>query len=396
LSEVESCINDLQPRLADAIASKIVGQDDADLLLVQRSQTGRVWICAIRGEASVWHADAIEVVRPRQVATDFALSGSFSDAGEQEAYLRQSHRHFLEVVSEWMSWVGITAKPKLLRIKVDPREAWFLKFPLGLFAQLKLDGFQHYSGCQWIVTDRTICATVAGQRIAERDMADTSAFLRGAHIVINTYAAHERAGAADFLGKGFELALEILRQFHSISLNGETMSLRWTLNPPPDVLADILLSPLTRFLFADFEAAGNVWHIGDGPHKCWQPCTHPTRYTGEPRFQLVQFCDRLQHVVLMRIYHCNSIYDPHLRTVDPAGERTLAGRLLATGATFIEGSLSAETAPDFICELLRLLLGRSDLQGILWAKSIAGSFDLADFLKRANTLLGRRGYTALA
>jgi hypothetical protein len=85
-----------------------------------------------------------------------------------------------------------------------------------------------------------------------------------------------------------------------------------------------------------------------------------------------------------------------LRTVDPAGERTLAGRLLATGATFIEGSLSAETAPDFICELLRLLLGRSDLQGILWAKSIAGSFDLADFLKRANTLLGRRGYTALA
>ena len=99
--------------------------------------------------------------------------------------------------------------------------------------------------------------------------------------------------------------------------------------------------------------------------------------------------------MLMRIYHCNSIYDPYRPARQPAGESTLAGQLLASGAAFVEGSMSAEPALAFVCELLNLLLGRSDLRSILWSRSIAGLCDLADLLKRGNALLAARGYPTL-
>ena len=391
-ARVEACLRDLRAWLADAIGSKIYQKDHADLLLVRSSAAGGIWICAIRRLGDSWRADAVDVQRPRRLDTCFAISGT----GEQEQNLFASYESFHQLFREWAQYADPEAKAALLRVKVDPDELWFLQFPLGLFAQMKLRGFRYHEGCQWIVTHRTISATVAAQRAAEREMADTRTFLKGAHIVINTYAAHQRTRVAEALNRGTELVLEILTQFTSLDFGEHTAGLRWTLNPPVGVLAEILRSSETRFLFADFEAAGNVWHAGDGPHLCPRPCQHAASHPGGSTFDLRPFRDSLSHIVLMRIYHCNSVYDPYRPAIEPAGERTLAGQLLATGAAFVEGSLSAEPVLDFVFELLNLLLGRSDLRTILWGRSIAGFCDLADFLKRANALLVARGYPSLA
>jgi hypothetical protein len=392
-STVEASVRDLNERLADAIWSKLLGQDDADLLLVHpSSHDGMIWLCAIRLFGKSWRADAVEVQRPRGINTDFTILNT----GDQEQNILAAYRFFQGTFPEWMQYAKPERSPCLLRVKVDPKELWVLKFPLGFFAQLKLSGFEQYSGCQWIVTDRTVFATVAAQKAAERDIADTKTFLCDTQIVVNTYTEHQRSGSASILTKGYELIEEILKQFAAVSFGRDTAALRWTFNPPPVLLNEILLSPSTRFLFADFEAKDNVWHIGDGVHRCYQACCHATHNPSESRFDLGPFQSKLAHILLMRIYHCNSIYDPFKPRLGPAGEDTLAGKLLATGATFVEGSLSEEPALDYICELLNLLLGRSDLRTIIWGRSIVGLCDLGSFLTRANALLALRGCPALA
>jgi hypothetical protein len=394
VTTLEACIRDLRARIADAITSKLIHHDDADLLLVQPSTPERIWLCAIRRSGVAWRVDAVEIPRPHSVDTGFALPEL--EPGEQEQHLLASYQSFRDLFVPWAQYADPQAASAVLRVKVDPNELWFLRFPLGLFVQMKFDGFRQYSGCQWIVTHRSISSTVAAQQAAEREMADTRGFLNGAHIIINTYAAHENAQDAIEIARGVELVLDILKQFASIRFGDETATLRWTLNPPPDALAAILRSPETHFLFADFEAADGTWHIGDGPHYCCQPCHHPPRHQGESTFGLGPFRDGLAHIRLVRIYHCNSIYNPFRPALPPAAENTLAGQLLATGALFVEGSGSAETALDFICELLNLFLGRSDLKTILWARSVAGLCDLDTLLQRANALLAARGFAALS
>jgi hypothetical protein len=386
-STIHGCARDLGGWLADALGSKLFGRDTADLLLVHpSSDPGRVWLCAIRLSGVSWRGDAIDVQRQRNIDTDFAILNT----GDQEQNIQVTYSSFRAFFPEWTQHAQSRANPGLLRVKVDPGELWFLKFPLGFFAQMQLGGFQHYSGCQWIVTDRTISATAAAQLAAERGLADTRTFFESTWIIINTYLAHQRSRVADTLVASFTLIEEVLRQFTDISFGQDTVTLQWTFNPPPDLLAEILTSHATRFVFADFEAKGNVWRLGDGPHKCYQACGHTSQAATDFTFDLSPFQDKLAHISLMRTYHCNSVYDPFRSRLSPAGSDTLAGKLLAAGITFVEGSLTEEPTLDYICELLNLLLGRSDLKSILWGRSLAGLCDLDGLLTRANALLAMR------
>ncbi len=100
----------------------------------------------------------------------------------------------------------------------------------------------------------------------------------------------------------------------------------------------------------------------------------------------------LEHVRLMRVFHCNSLYDPYKLDSEPVDSGTSAAALLATNAFFVEGSVTAEPVIDFICTMLILLLGRSDLRAILFAQSLKGECDVSNLVARANTLLNKRGF----
>ncbi len=281
----------------------------------------------------------------------------------------------------------------LLRVKVHLNEHWFLRFPLGVFAKFHLTGFEHYSACQWIVTERTISAVAASQAETEKEMADTNVFLSGAHIVLNTYKAHEATDGATTVNTGFDLLVELLGYFRDIRVRDRRLSLKWTMNPSPDQLYSILTSEYTRFVFADFEASGGIWTVGDGAHRCHTDCDHTSPSAlSESSFDLARVRGRLEHVRLMRVFHCNSLYDPYKLGSEPADSGTIAAALLATDAFFVEGSVTSEPVIDFICTILILLLGRSDLRAILFAQSLKGECDVSSLVARANTLLNKRGF----
>jgi hypothetical protein len=387
-STLNTCLADLHDWLVDAVISKAVIGDKADLLLAKGSKPGRIWVCSIRLLDGRWMAWAAEIEKPTRIETEYALF-----TGAQDELIRDNYERFVGMVGKMVQIpTSNPAEPPLLRIKVDRLELWFLRFPLDMFVKLKLAGFAGYVGCQWIVSDRSISATAAMQASTEREMADSRTFLKGSHFVINTYAAQQNASSAATARLGVDLLIEILEQFGSVRFGEELIALKWTINPAPETLMEILLSSETRFLFADFEAAGNDWQTGDGPHRCWNACLHPVRYIGDRRIGIESLRGRLDHVRLLRVFHCNSIYDPSRPGMEPVDHTTIAGRLLASKAFLVEGSFTPETVPDFVFGMIRLLLQRSDLRTILRARSRIGLSDDAALFGRANALFAMCGY----
>jgi hypothetical protein len=385
---VEACVHDLTDWLLDWVASKVVVGDEAELMLVHPSSSGGVWLCGMCRNGNEWLCNAVDTDRPPSISTSYALP----ENPEQFQDLTETHRAFMNFAEVVLVPTTSRKSPCLLRVKVHPNERWFLRFPLGIFSKFHLEGFEHYSACQWIVTERTISAVAASQSATEREMANTVAFLAGAHIVLNTYRAHASARESASIEAGFDMLIQLLSQFQDIPVLNQRLSLKWTMNPLPDQLFSTLTSSDTRFLFADFEAAGGIWTIGDGPHRCYAACDHVQRPASDLGFGLCRVQGKLGHIRLMRVFHCNSLYDPYRVGSEPAADETIAAALLATNAFFVEGSVTAEPVIDFICTMLNLLLGRSDLRAILFAKSLKGECDVSGLIARANELLCKRGF----
>jgi hypothetical protein len=196
---------------------------------------------------------------------------------------------------------------------------------------------------------------------------------------------------------GFLLLVELLGQFQNIALPSGVVHLKWIMNPTASELRALLLSKSTRFVFADFEASGGVWAMGDGTRRCY---TNSAAYvccdTPEAAsFDLDSVRGQLEHVRLMRIFHCNSLYDPYIRWAEPVDDGTLASALLATGAIFVEGSVTAEPITDFVCTMLGMLLRRADLRAILTAKGLERGGDSSSLIAEANMFVSKRGFQSI-
>lgn len=389
---VETCVDDLKSWLLDAIASKLVVRDRADLIFVHPASTGGVWLCSVGKDSREWRCLAINIDRPMNVSTDYALPGT----DDQLQNLIEIHQALVSFAGPVLFRETRQENSTLLRVKVHPEEHWFARFPLGVFAKFHFAGFESYVACQWIVTERTISQIAANQTKTECEIADTKSFLEGTYILINTYQRHANTGDAPFIENGFDLLMQLLGQLQSITLDNHLFSLRWTMNPTRDQLNSIILSESTKFLFADFEAAGGFWSLGDGQHRCHTTCNHHLSGSDLGEFDLHSLRGRLAHIRLMRVFHCNSLYDPYRPNRQPADDGTIAAALLATNAFFVECSPTAEPIIDFICVMLGLLLGRADLRTILFAKSLSNGYDFSNLVSRANGLLQRRGFTKIA
>ncbi|HEX7677304.1 MAG TPA: hypothetical protein VF713_04225, partial [Thermoanaerobaculia bacterium] len=188
---IHDYIENLGNWLDDLIASKACVHDEADVLLLRRSANGQRWLTFVTRDQEVWRGDAIEI----SDAPDVNVSYTLSEAEEQMADLAATHRRF-------MALAGMVFRPRerrepvLLRVKVSRDELWFLRFPLGAYAKLKLRGFESYIACQTIVTTRSISEVASRQREAEAEWMDTRKFFESTYIILNTYAAHaDSAGA---------------------------------------------------------------------------------------------------------------------------------------------------------------------------------------------------------
>lgn len=375
--------------LHDVLASK-TGDDIAFVLLVLPSVSGRFFVCGITGECRRWKARVLEIPRPRSVDTSYALIGN----SDQLSDVRALHSSFLELIGTQLLLVMPQERRCLLRVKVDPGEHWFLRYPLGAFAKFGLDGFEGISGVQWIVSARTITEVVNSQRAAEKQMSSTVGFFQGARIILNTYRVYSAAADAHSLDEVTDLFFELAGCLQDLDIRGSSMSLHWTLNPDIEELTRLLLDSQTRYVFADFEAEDGTWHTGEGEHRCHKLCAHPPNAAGAP-VDLSHFRGCLGHIQALKVFHCNSLYDPYNQGLNPADEGTIAAALLSTGAYFVDASATTESPVDYVCSLLKTLLDRADIRTILWAHALAGRCNDAQLISRANVCLKERGFDAI-
>lgn len=381
IDAASSAFFDMFHLLVDVIVSKRFVEDSAELLLVHPASPAGTWLCSVLRGPDGWHATAAIVTSPPSIDVAYAISSNASQ-GED---LAASFEVFQRIAGRLLQRPTPLDSPVPLRVKVHHSERWFLRFPLGIYIRKRYPGFASHSSCQWIVTERSISSVGQTQRQIEGELADTVAFFSGARFILNTYRHHEQCGDAHQIAEAFSLLVEVLEVLSDINYSGRTMKAHWFLNPPQKQLAEIFLNPESRFIFADFEAGGGVWSLGDG-------APHDERPNHGGEFDLEALRGRLSHIRLMRIFHCHSLFDPYVFKSNPLDDHTLGAQILATGAFFVEGSLTEEPVVDFVCSVLSFLLGREDVKFVLRMKMIVDLRDLRSLLRKINSLLTQSGF----
>lgn len=341
-----------------------LGQE-ADLLAVTHEASGRARLAFLRcARANEWCIEET-VVDPIDPDTSWTFTDARSD---QRSSLREAYNTLVQWLgSESLLFREIeTATQPRLVVKVDSSSLWFLQFPLNTFLQLGIGSFVRYRDVEWITTSKSFFQHGLQYRQISDDLRDLKSFISGSVIVINTYREHEYDERCRLATDALVAVLRLLQDVHV----GERVSLRWYLNPSAEVVRRLLLDPSTRYFFADFEASKGIWESGEGACAAWNASE-----AGEAMRAPVDlgFADGdLSHLRLMRVFHCNSVFDP-FRANAPAGAHTLVGTLLKAGAWRVEGGMTKELYLDYLESIARLIVDDEAFAFVLrWQASQAG------------------------
>jgi hypothetical protein len=320
------------------------------------------------------------------------MSYTLMNTGEQKCCVEDLYQQF----GDWFGGAGFsnpTARTeRMLTVKVNPDELWFLRFPLSVFSQLRYGEWGAYKTVEWIVTNRGFVQY--GRERAQMHMEVTQAarLLADSVVVINTYHEH---GDNELCQQGTRLCLELLARLQQVEFPSGPVSLRWYLNPTAEVLSRLLADRQTVYFFADFEASSGVWELGDGPRLDWSdPCEMTAinapvlaAPTASPRqiFPLQYDASTLAHIRLMRVFHCNSVFDPFRASVgprEPADQHSLVRRLLEAGVQRVEGGMTEESLLDYQCALIELLSQSPQIKFVLRFKCLEAGLDPAQLMTR--------------
>jgi hypothetical protein len=301
---------------------------------------------------------------------------------DQEAALRDAYEGFIR-------WIGpdtmLESRPRSgsLVVKVDPQSRWVLRFPLSSFHQLGYEAFARYRDVEWITSDKSFSVHGRERTQIRQELRDIETLLTRTVVVLNTYKEYSRDPKC---ATGTEAMLTILRLLREVQLGrgDRRLSLRWYLNPSVEKVREILLDPSTAYLFADFEASTGVWESGEGMAAAWDR-TQPDLATRSP-IALNLAPESLRHMRLMRVFHCNSIFDP-FSGHPPASERTLVGQLLRAGVWRVEGGMTKELYTQYLKALAMLLLEDDGLKFLVRCQALRFGIDLDSHIERLTSAI---------
>jgi hypothetical protein len=292
-------------------------------------------------------------------------------------------RGSVEDFSAWFAaWSRSTIEPgageRILLVKVDEWQSWFLRVPLTLFVRRSLSGLDSYESLSWIVTDRTFADVIQNRSDLIALFEDAEALIRGTVVAINTYP-HLRLNAdAELVATGTLTAETILGQLQNVPFPDGKVSLRWLKNPSRDEVTEALLNTETKVFVANLETGSGEWELGESPAR-----------SEEEYFDLAPLQNRLSHIKLMRVFHCNSIFSRFgaaTTGMKPADRSTVVRQLLLTGAQFVEGATMQEPYLEFLAFLFQFLMCGS-LTFTLRGRAGSGKFAWADAARVCNQIL---------
>ena len=294
-----------------------------------------LWFLSIKcSDLGAWHGMAA-LRRVQTSALEIVSSEPF--AAFARFPTRANARHVFDFVTSSESGLripagfptfqplGIAPSASLVRatIKIDRGNEWFLLMPIEIEGRVSAD---------WITTGKTFIRASAERRQVERELSDLANVLKHTVVIINTYP-HFDEGCAE----ATRAVVEILKLLEHVDLqpNDGVGGLRWYLNPASSTVERILRDEATRYVVADFHVEDGRWHTGGGG-----------------TVSVESFLPgALAHVRLLRVFHCNSVFDP--ARLDSLGD-SIASNLLRAGAGRVEGSCLRESYVSFLEEVVRI------------------------------------------
>jgi hypothetical protein len=234
-----------------------------------------------------------------------------------------------------------------LTVRVKSRSLWPLAIPLDHFQAYDGYGrFSHYSGIEWILTDKTFLQNALERQSLQRALSDPDQTLPYAVFIINDYAKfHTRLSKESKLARdGITLATQVMELMCSKGSQGRTPGLGLLLlGPDAGQLTRALGDESTRYVFGNFHTVDGEWMMSDFPHP-------PSR----PSFSLKEL-GKLSHVRFMQLFHCESA-----PTMDgPLDRHSICENLLAGGVGRVSGSAFDDHFLAYLCWLLRFVYHNS-------------------------------------
>lgn len=259
-----------------------------------------------------------------------------------------------------------------LVVRLDAESRWFLKFPLSAFQQLGIGFLARFRGVEWLVSGKTYVEHYRQRAALRAELSDLERFLSGSVIFLNFYAGF---AAFEECVRATAAVIPLLRLLSSLRIGDGTrrLNLRWFCNPSAQTVRELLLASTTHYVFANFEASTGKWQTSDGPATSWDRPDEPCPGFIEWLDPNTEHFD-LRHVRLLRVFHCNSVFDP-FSCNEPSGDGTIVKALLEAGAWRVEGGMTKETYLDFLSCLASMLAGGEALLLLLQLKALENGVD---------------------
>lgn len=348
-------------QLVGLVCAVIGSEDDQDFLWVQRASESTVWVLGLTWDHGRWEGLVVERPRPALGALD---TGFYYEAGHRSATAADmaAQRLFdaltavlrLPTDFPFLTTTGVSgSRSRLLIVKVDPAELWFLCFPMDYFcARPGFGGFSDHRAVQWILTAaRTFIQHRCLRLQIQDELRSAALLLQHGVIVLNSYPNYDRMTQG-----GLALLRDtVLPLLEDVRLSDGSYSLRWDANPDMDAILDAWSARgdrEVRYFFANFHTEDGVWCRGGDA---------PTPLVLPPGFESAQ---PLRRIRLMRLFHCASIAKVEAHRICPS----VAPRLAQAGAWLVEGYVGDEYATDYFASLLRLMFDPRGLRPVLIGK----------------------------
>lgn len=271
-----------------------------------------------------------------------------------------------------------------LQIRINPRNDWFLAFPLNYFhCQGYSPDLSTFTSLEWIFTEKNFLQNTYERNVIRRDLGDPHTFLKHSAIVVNEYPHFRSTNESSLnIDNGVEILRDIAHLCKDVELtsvqDNEILSLRYLSNPSLLQLIDLLEDSSIKYIFADFHVDQGSWVLGS-------LCDSPESFNVPMN---LLYNKDLSHIRLMRLFHCRSVFDPYL----PKDTPSIVERLLAAGAMRVEGSMLQEHFIHYLCSLIHMFLHPQGLQTILMIKSLEIGVDFSILINRANKYLRSHGW----
>jgi hypothetical protein len=381
----------LLPSLLDSCVAGALASGELPVFLAVQDDGDFVWLATSsmskqRGEITIKRLRS-----PQTVPTDFLLA----NARDQEGQIKES----FQIFSQWCGPLLSDLDPpdRMLFVKLALGCRWMMCFPFSSYVRFNLGEFAAFTNVNWIVTDRSFSEVMFSWALLQKGLSSLANLLQGTVIVINRYLQHMKGACGPQVEEAVEVLRLLLSSVKDVQVDGRGYTLRWVVDPSARDLENLLLDPATRFVFADMEAGGGRWQLSDCDTSTGE-CVAKT-----PEFvALESFKNKLDHIQLLRIFHCNSAFRARSSLSVPGGgqqpadDTTIVRHLLATGAQTVEGGMTRESFFEFFHSVAQLILC-TDLYHVLQSASLGDPrFDLAAAVGRCNSLLAAVGFDPIA